>query len=109
MAHGRSQGTNRMGESMSQGHTDQDARRPVAGNRAVAGANTDLLLARYSTNGHGDRSSTASGERDGHTHSHMAPEKDVHTHTDKGHGGHCPTIESHQVSSRDDVTAQRQL
>jgi hypothetical protein len=66
---------------MSHGRTDEVARRPVAGNSAAAGANSDLPLTGHSTNGHGDRSPPASGVKNGHTHTHMAPDEDAHTHT----------------------------
>jgi hypothetical protein len=108
MAHGHTQDTSGMGESMSHGRADDAARWPVTGNPAALGANSDHPSPRHSTNGHGDRSPPASGVKNGHTHTHMAPDEDAHTHTDKGHSGHCPTLES-QAPSRDEVITQRQL
>jgi hypothetical protein len=54
----------------------------------VAGANSDHTFTGHSTNGHGDRSPPASGVKNGHTHTHMAPDEDANIHTDKGHRGH---------------------
>jgi hypothetical protein len=108
MAHGRTQHTSGTGESMSHGRTDKVACRPVAGNPAAAGAHSDLPLAGHSTNGHGDRSPPASGVNNGHTHKWLLTR--MPTHTDNGHSGHCPTLESHhQAPSRDEVITQRQL
>jgi len=99
-----------MGESMFHGCTDQVACRPVAGNPAPVGPHSDLQSTCHSTNGHGYRSPPASGVKNGHTHTHMAYDKDAHTHTDNGHSGHCPTLESHhQASTIDQVITQRQL
>jgi len=110
MAHGRTHDTSGTGESMSHGRTDEVARRPVAGNPAAVGANSDLPLTGHSTNAHGDRSPPASGVKNGHTHTHMAPDEDAHTHTDNGHSSHCPTLESHhQAPSRHEVITQREL
>jgi len=76
MAHGHTHDMSRTGESMSHGRTDEVARSPAAGNPAAVGANSDLPLT-----GHGDRSPPASGVKNGHTHTHMAPDEDAHTHT----------------------------
>jgi len=107
MAHGRTQATSGTGESMSHGRTDEVPRRPVAGNPAAAGANSDLPITGHSTNGHGDRSPPASGvEKWPHTHTWLLTR--TPTHTDNGHSGHCPTLESHhQAPSRDEVITQR--
>jgi len=109
MAHGCTQDTSGKGESTSHGRTDEVAHWTVAGYPAATGANFDLPFTVHSTNGHGDRSPPASGVKNGQTHTHMAPDEDTHIHTDKGHSGHCPTLESHQAPLRDKAITQRQL
>jgi hypothetical protein len=65
MAHGRTHDTSGTGNSMTHGCTDEVAHRPVSGNAAAEGANSDLSLT-----GYGDRSLPASGVKNGHTHTH---------------------------------------
>jgi len=82
MTHGCTDDTSGTGESMSHGHTDEVTRRPVARNPAAVGTNSNLPFTGHCTNGHGDRSPPALGVINGHSHTHMAPDKNAHTHTD---------------------------
>jgi len=109
MAHGCNQDTGGTGESMSHGYTEEVACRPVPGNPAVAGAHSDRPFAGHCTHGHGDRCPPASGVNNGHTHTYIAPDENANTQTDNGHSGHCPTLESHQAASRDEVITQTQF
>jgi len=107
IAHGCTQDTSGMGDSMSPGRTDEVACRPVIANPTAAGVKCNHTLTWNSTNVHGDRSPPASGEGDGHSHIHIAPDQDVHTHPDYRHCGHCPTLKSHhQAPSREEDITQ---